>query len=312
MILALAITMVIFISGCNQITEIQQEVYDPKINPSDFSSNVNNKYFTLTPGKKMIYEAKTEDGIEKIEVYVTHETKTVMGIKTTVVWDRVWFNGELIEDTKDWYAQDKEGNVWYFGEESKELLDGKIISTAGSWESGVDGAKPGIIMKATPKIGETYQQEYYKGKAEDKADILALDEVVTVPLGTFNNCIKTLDYTPLEPDVREHKSYCPEAGGVVLEVDLDGGERVELLSIEYDVEVISSIVEEEPEELTTEITEEKAKEIALREIPGRVTDVAIERKFGKLAYIVEIDANNGLETDVIIDINNGEVLGIET
>ncbi|HLC87233.1 MAG TPA: hypothetical protein VJH65_03100 [Candidatus Nanoarchaeia archaeon] len=184
----------------------------------------------------MVYESKTEDGKEHIEVYVTSEKKSLMGIETIIVWDRVWLNGDLIEDTKDYYAQDKEGNVWYFGEESKEILHGKIVSYKGSWEAGVDGAKPGIIMKAEQKVGETYKQEYYKGEAEDKADILALNESVSVPFGEFTNCVKTLDYTPLEPDVKEHKYYCPEAGGVVLEIDLNNNERVELLSLEYNTE----------------------------------------------------------------------------
>jgi len=143
------------------------QVYNPYINPSEFSSNIDNKYFTLTPGKKMLYESKTEEGLEKIEVYVEHEKKLVFGVETISVWDRVWLNDELIEDTKDWYAQDKQGNVWYFGEESYEILDGKIVSTSGSWESGVNGAKPGIIMKSYPKIGDSYRQEYYKGEAED-------------------------------------------------------------------------------------------------------------------------------------------------
>ena len=285
------------------------EDYSPEINPANFAANVTNKYFALVPGRKMIYEGETEDGTERIEVYVMRGTKQILGVNAVVVWDRVWLEGELIEDTKDWYAQDKEGNVWYFGEDSKEIIGGKIASTEGSWESGIDGAKPGIIMKANPQIGDSYRQEYYKGNAEDMADVLALNETVNVPQGNFTNCLKTRDWTPLEPGADEHKYYCPSVGGVVLEVVIENGERVELIGITTD-EVMETV--EVVEELKANVTEEKAKEIALNEVLGKVTDVAIERKFGKIAYVIEIDADEGPETDVIIDIETGEVLGVET
>ena len=285
------------------------EEYNPDINPGDFTSIVTNKYFTLTPGKKMIYESETQDGLERIEVYITNEKKLVMGVETAVVWDRVWLNDELIEDTRDWYAQDKEGNVWYFGEDSKTLVNNKVVSTKGSWEAGIDNAKPGIIMMANPQIGESYRQEYYKGEAEDKADVLSLNEVVKVSFGEFSNCIKTLDYTSLEPDVKENKYYCSEVGSFVLEVDADTQERVELISIEQDVELPVLKVEEQEE---TQITEKKAIEIALKRVPGRVTDISIEKNFGRPTYVVEIDPNKGRETDVIIDIYTGFVLDINT
>lgn len=296
----------------NSGNTLPANTYDPKLNPEEFSSSVTNKYFTLIPGKKMVYEARTEEGTERIEVYVMDEKKIVMGIETIVVWDRVWLNNELIEDTKDWYAQDKEGNVWYFGEDTAEMIDGKIINHNGAWEAGVDGALPGIIMKANPFEGETYRQEYYKGIAEDMADVLSSDENVSVPFGKLKNCLKTYDYTPLDPSSREHKYYCPDAGGAVLEINLDGNERTELISVEYGAKPSDSKIKDIPETLDTEITEEKAKEIALSSIPGRVTDIGIERKYGKLAYVVEINADNGPETDVVIDINTGEILGIET
>lgn len=217
----------------NQKSEkLYETTYNPIINPSDFTSKITNKYFTLSPGKKMVYEGNTKDGLEKIETYVTNETRMVNEIETTVVWDRVWLDGELIEETFDWYAQDKEGNVWYFGEDSKEFENGKVVSTKGSWETGINGAKPGIIMKANPKVGDSYRQEYYKGEAEDMADVVSLGEKVIVPFGTFNNCIKTLDYTPLDPDLKENKYYCSEVGGATLEISLTSGEKVELISIE--------------------------------------------------------------------------------
>jgi len=284
------------------------EIYNPVINPSEFSSNINNPYFSLTPGKNMIYESKTEEGLEKIEVYIMNETKTVNGVETRIVWDRVWLNNELIEDTKDWYAQDNEGNVWYFGEESQEIIDNIVVSTKGSWEAGINGAKPGIIMKANLEIGDKYRQEYYKGEAEDWGEVIAVNESVNIPFGHFTSCIKTRDYTPLEPNVNEHKYYCPEIGGVILEEEVNGEEKVELIKVEYNSLPTLSI-EKKQELLKTKITEEQAKEIALKEVNGKVIDISIEKKLGKTAYVVEI--NNGDETDVIIDINTGEVLGIE-
>ena len=206
-----------------------------KINPDIFVSEINNKFFTLVPGTTFVYESKTEDGIEHVETYVTNKIKDVAGIKTTEVWDRVWLDGELIEETFDWYAQDNSGNVWYFGEDSKEYESGTVISTKGSWEAGVDGAKPGIIMKASPKVGDSYRQEFYIGQAEDMAEILSLDESVTVPYGSFSGCLKTKDWTPLEPDKVEHKYYCQDVGSVTLEISVDGEERMELIDIKTGV-----------------------------------------------------------------------------
>lgn len=284
-------------------------IYNPKINPTDFTSQVANKYFTLIPGKKMIYESIKEDGKERIEILVLNEKKIVQGIETTVVWDRVFFNDELIEDTKDRYAQDKEGNVWYFGEDSKEMLDGKITSYAGSWESGKNGAKAGIIMKANPKVGEIYRQEYYEEVAEDMAQVVSLQESVAVPFGNFENCLKTRDWNPLEKGSEENKYYCEEVAGLVLEVNTEDGEKAELINIEDNSQ---PEIQQKAEELKTEITEQQAREIALKEVPGKITDITIEIKFGKISYVVEIDADNGLETDVIIDVETGEILGIET
>lgn len=211
------------------------EEYNPIINSSDFSTKIDNQYFSLVPRTRYIYEGETEGGRERNEVYVTTETKEVMGVKTRVVWDRVWLNNELIEETYDWYAQDEEGNVWYFGEDSKEIESGEVVSTSGSWEAGVDGALPGIIMKVNPKVGDEYRQEFYEGEAEDMAEILSLNETVETSYKTFTNCLKTLDWTPLEKNSEEHKYYCSEVKGVVLEVVLDGDEEIELISYEKNV-----------------------------------------------------------------------------
>ena len=213
------------------ITAYAQD-YSPEINPLDFTDQIDHPYFSLTPGTTFNYQGKTDEGNEVIKVMVTDKTKTVMGVTTLVVWDRVWLDDQLIEETYDWYAQDKEGNVWYFGEDSKEYKNGKVVSTEGSWEGGVDGAMPGIIMKNKLTVGDSCRQEYYQGEAEDWAEIVSLNEKVAVPYGSFENCIKTKDWSALEPNVIEYKYYSPSVKNVVLETNADNTERVEIMIIE--------------------------------------------------------------------------------
>jgi hypothetical protein len=149
-----------------------------------------------------------------------------------VVHDQAFIEGELAEDTYDWYAQDRHGNVWYLGEDTKEYRNGEVISTAGSWESGVDGALAGIYMYDSPKVGDLYYQEFYRGEAEDVGEVLALNQSVTVGEASYDGCVQTRDTTPLDPDILEHKYYCPDVG-VVLAIDVaGGGVREELVSFE--------------------------------------------------------------------------------
>lgn len=145
--------------------------------------------------------------------------------------DKVYLAGSLIEETLDWYAQDGAGNVWYLGEDSKEIENGQVVSTEGSWEWGKEGALPGIIMWADPgaHIGENYRQEFFRGEAEDWAKVLAVGQTVNVPYGNLTGCIKTEDWNGLESGGRENKYYCPGVG-LALEVKVEGGERLQLLS----------------------------------------------------------------------------------
>jgi hypothetical protein len=188
----------------------QKKAYTPHIDPVDFTTTIDNQYFPLKPGTTFDYDG----GAERDEFTVTSDTKKVMGVECVVVNDKAWENGKLIEQTYDWFAQDKEGNVWYFGEDTKEYENGKVTSTKGSWEAGVDGAKPGIIMQADPKVGESYRQEYYEGEAEDMAKVLSLNESLTVPYGSFDDVLVTKEWTPLEPSYHEHKYYARGVGQV--------------------------------------------------------------------------------------------------
>lgn len=222
-------------TGCDS-TSTQPEItgipLPSPVNPADFPKTITNPnpFWPLQVGTATRYVGQIPEGEEVILVEVTDKKKVVQGVTTTVVRDRVWLNGELIEDTDDWYAQDKDGNVWYFGEDAKNYKNGQISDRAGSWEAGVDGALAGILMWAEPKVGSIYYQEYYKGEAEDVGEVLALNETVTVPIGTFQGCLKTEDTTALEPDVREYKYYCPGIG-VVLEENVTEGTKVELVEM---------------------------------------------------------------------------------
>jgi len=205
--------------------------YDPDI-PGVWASAVSNQYYPLVPGTTYHFQGESPEGLETITTEVLPQTKTIQGVVATIVHDRAFLDGELIEDTEDWFAQDEDGNVWYLGEDTKEYEDGQVVSTAGSWEWGVDGALPGIIMWADPAahVGEEYRQEFAHGEAEDFGEVVSLDEDVDVPEGTFAGCVKTEDTSALEPGLRENKYYCPNVG-LTLETNPEGDERVELENI---------------------------------------------------------------------------------
>jgi hypothetical protein len=211
-------SVLVLMAGCTSSTQEkgstqEQKAYAPHINPSEFTTKVDNKYFPLKPGTTFFYRGNKQ-GSTRDEMAVTHSTKKVMGVECVVVNDKGWEAGKLIEGTYDYYAQDKKGNVWYFGEDTKEYKNGKVVSTKGSWEAGVDGAKPGIIMQAHPKVGQSYRQEYYKGEAEDMAKAISLNESVRVPYGSFDGVLETKEWTPLEPGYAEHKYYARGVGQV--------------------------------------------------------------------------------------------------
>jgi hypothetical protein len=204
--------------------------YDLK--PAEFSPDVTNPWFPLEPGTRWTYREVDEDG-EVLEVVVTATPETRMianGVEARVVRDTVTMDGEVVEDTFDWYAQDALGTVWYLGEDTAEFEDGYISSHEGSFEAGVDDALAGVIMPADPVVGQSYRQEYYAGVAEDNGEVLALDGTAKVPAGSYDGLVQTADTNGLEPDVLEHKFYARDVG-VVLTVDVESGAREELLSV---------------------------------------------------------------------------------
>ena len=200
-----------------------------KLDPADFTTRIDNPYWPMAPGDKWVYR-ETDEGTEKrVEVTVTNDTRMIAnGIEARVVRDVVTEDGQPVEVTDDWYAQDEAGNVWYLGEDTAEYEDGKVTTRSGSFEAGVDGAQPGIIMPADPRDGMTYRQEYYEGEAEDRAEVLSTDEQVEVPFGHFEGALMTKDLVPLEPKVSEYKLYAREVGSV-LTVKTSGGSGSEEL-----------------------------------------------------------------------------------
>jgi len=199
--------------------------------PSGFVPRVDNPWFPLRPGTTYVYRGTKDGEVARDVVTVTHGVKKIGGVSCTVVKDRLYLGGRLAERTTDWYAQDKRGNVWYFGESTAELNPhGRVTSTEGSWQAGRDGAEPGIYMPAHPTPGRTGRQEHYAGHAEDHFEVLSLHASVRVPYTSSRDALLTKEWTPLEPGVVDHKLYV-RGIGTVLERSVKGGdERLELVS----------------------------------------------------------------------------------
>jgi hypothetical protein len=202
-----------------------------ELDPSEFTTEIDNPYWPMTPGSRWVFrETDAEGSVSRVVVTVTDRTKTIAGIEARVVHDQVAEDGEIKEDTFDWYAQDADGNLWYLGEDTTEYENGKPKTKEGSWEAGVDGALAGIIMPADPQVGQTYREEYYKGHAEDGASIIGVNGLAKVPFGRFDHCVQTRNFSGIEPNVIEEKLYA-RGVGVILEITVSGGsDRAELLS----------------------------------------------------------------------------------
>ena len=235
--LRLIVTLLVFAAAGAFAAEKKPDkapgAYHPTIDPANFTHVVDNPYFPLVPGTTFTFAEKEGRETRENKVTVTHDTKTIMGVKCVVVHDTVSLDGVLMEDTFDWYAQDKQGTVWYFGEATREFksggraITGGRVITDGSWEAGVNG-QPGIIMPANPKPGRPYRQEYSPNNAEDMGQVVACGESVTVPHGTFKDCVKTKDWSMLESG-HEHKWYAKGVG--VVRTQSSSGEVSTLISV---------------------------------------------------------------------------------
>jgi hypothetical protein len=202
--------------------------YSPRIDPRSFTDRVTNPYFPLTAGT-LVYDGTKDGAPMHVEVTALPTRRTIIGVSTVEVHDSVFVNGKLEEDTRDWYAQDASGNVWYFGEDTRELdPGGRVLNTTGTWLAGSRGGKPGIVMGAGPAAGDRYQQEYAKGVAEDRIRVLRTDDAVHTAAGDFRNVVETEDTNPLEPELVEHKWYAPGVGFVASDMVRGGSEHLSL------------------------------------------------------------------------------------
>ena len=202
------------------------------LNPADFTTRIDNPYWPMRRGSRWVYRETDSEGTkQRVVVTVTRRTRLIAnGVRARVVRDVVTEDGTPIEVTDDYYAQDRAGNIWYLGEATTEYENGKPTSTEGSFEAGVDGAQPGIIMPAKPRVGLAYREEYYAGHAEDKARIVSLREQAEVPFGHFRRVLMTRNTNPLEPKSVEFKFYA-RGVGPVLAIGVSGGsDREELVS----------------------------------------------------------------------------------
>jgi hypothetical protein len=205
-----------------------------RLDPADFTTRITNPWWPMRPGSRWVYrETDAEGAKQRVVVTVTKRTRLIAnGVRVRVLHDVVTEDDEPVEVTDDWYAQDRCGNVWYLGEATKEYENGKVVSTEGSFEAGVDGAQAGVIMPAEPRKGMRYRQEYSKGEAEDRAEVFSLAEQAEVPYGYFRRgrVLMTKDLNPLSPRILEYKFYA-RGIGPVLAVSVSGGsDREELVT----------------------------------------------------------------------------------
>jgi hypothetical protein len=205
--------------------------------PRTFVEHIDNPWFPLVPGTTYIYRGMKDGESSREVLRVTHRTKLIDGVRCTVLEDRLYLSGRLEERTTDWYAQDEEGNVWYFGEDTAELdKQGRVVTREGSWQAGVDGARAGIYMPADPKVGQSFAQEFYEGHAEDHFRVKDLAASVSVPYTTSEEALLTEEWTPLEPSVIDHKFYVRGVGTVKEQTVKGGDELNELVRVTADLE----------------------------------------------------------------------------
>lgn len=228
---SLAIGLALLIAGPLTASAV---VHPPDVNSADFEppQAINNPYFPLPVGRLFVYEGTKGEIPTRDEICVTRQAKMIQGVEITVVHHQSFEDVALVEDTEDWFAQDRSGNVWYFGEATTELPGG---STEGSWEAGVNDADAGFIMLANPQVGDRYYQEFARNVAEDQAKVLSRDETVTLTVNdkrrTYHNVLLTQETSRFDPGVVEYKYYAPGVGFIRGVIVKGGDERSELTSI---------------------------------------------------------------------------------
>lgn len=212
------------------LLEFGHGAYQPNLLPSEFSADITHPYLPFVPGRTLVYERQTAEGLERIEVTALHDIIAIGGIPCRPVREYETMDGVLVEESINWISQRADGSVWYFGEIAKLFDQGFLDSIDGSWRYGVDGAQPGVLMPAVPQVGQVYRQEFLLGIAEDVARVIATQVTETISGRTVTDCVVMQEETPIEPDDLGTKTYAPGVG-LVLEVDLVTGGRLELVDI---------------------------------------------------------------------------------
>ena len=204
------------LAGCGA-PALPQGSHPVSLDPNDFSTTIDNKYWPMKPGMRWTSREISDGGeVQNIVVTVSSKTKKIKdGVTARIVRDTATLDGKVVEDTLDWYAQDAAGSIWYLGEDTAEFENGRVTTREGSFEAGVDGALPGVILPADPKPGQAYRQEYLKGEAEDNGEVLSLREMADAPAGHFKHMLLTKDTSGVEPDALEYKLYAAGVGPVL-------------------------------------------------------------------------------------------------
>jgi len=230
--LAIGGTLAIWAPWASSAGSGSGSTYEPALDPANFTTTIDNPYFPLPVGRTLVYQGLKDGQTQDDRVTVTSRTKLVAeGITARVVTDVATHNGTLLEKTSDWYAQDKQGNVWYVGEDTAQYLSSGKIDTSGSWEAGVHDAEPGLVMEANPQIPDSYRQEFLVGQAEDTAWVVDRGGSTTVPYGKVRNVLTTLEATRLEPDAYDQKVYAPGVGSAREQALTGEPEFAELVSV---------------------------------------------------------------------------------
>lgn len=280
-----------------------------RVDPQNFIKGVTNPYFTLVPGRKFRLAGRTPEGIDVIkELLASDRTEDILGVNTQAIWEREFRDGALVSDTKKWYAEDKEGNVWLFGQDEIEIFGGFAKGSGDSWKAGIDGARAGIVIPANPKVGDALHTEY-SGYSDQKAHVVSVSESINIPQGAFSNCLKIRDYQD-EKGKPEDSFYCKDVGNLSLESIPGTFGKIQLTDVE-DHFSTSGMNIHYPE-FKVSIDEAKAKELALDAVDGAksVANLTIKLWENKPAYAIEVLKEEDKKVMVYLNVQNGSIVKV--
>lgn len=282
-----------------------------EVRPENFVSGVSNPYFTLIPGRKLSYDGIDPNGVKiHKEILASDLEREIAGVKTLAAWDREWHDNSLVKDTKRYYAQDKDGNVWLFGETELDIFGGYMKNKGSEWFHGENNAKAGIVVPGVAQVGDEIARAF-NGLNEEKAEVLAVGEAIDVPKGAFADCLKIRDYAVGEGAIETYDYYCKDIGNFALELVPDTFGKISLAKVEDNFPTTGLNLNYP--ELKITVAETKAKEIALDEVlnSDEVTAINLVLRNDDPVYAVDVLDDDKDTTRVFIDINSGKVLTTE-